>query len=274
MDSLLLALAEQEGFSKCTTLVKAGGCDSCGKCTEYATKMSYYQLLLRSAQTELAAKDAEVQRLRGLLAAGTSVSPTPGDGGGVLPGAGLCALRLCEAPTSRFPHEYAVPDGKSSQWAVAVVAATHKVILRCRLVDSDGQPVHGTHIAEGGVPFSLSLILDSSGEVVQSEEPVFEFGGSSDGAVQLAREDTVTFEFKLRYLSSRVGVQTMLRFRIKPLDEEVARRHPQLVLCTPPFKSLARRNGSRHSKSGGRRATGAKRQRSPSDDTGDDESED
>lgn len=98
-----------------------------------------------------------------------------------------------------------------------MVAATHKVVLHLRLIDFDSQPVQGNHVIPGGILFSLALILDSDGSVV-SHEPVFEFT-SADGGVQLAREDTVTFEFKLRYLSSRNGLQTMLRFRISPVDQ-------------------------------------------------------
>jgi len=123
-------------------------------------------------------------------------------------------------------------------------------VLHMRLVDAEGQPAHGTSLAPGGVPFHLSLILDSDGTAVTDDSPLFEFTGNTDGGVQLAREDSVTFEFKLRYLSSRIGLQTMLRFRIAPVDADVAAAHPQLVFCTPPFKSLARRNGSRHSKGG------------------------
>ena len=111
LEHLIEAIKADGAPESMTPACSAPGCQHC-------KDMS---VRIRECELKLKARDAELERLRGLLGtmpvAGGSVGMLPTPGASVVVATQAlrpCALRLCEAPLSRFPHEYAVMDGKVS----------------------------------------------------------------------------------------------------------------------------------------------------------------
>lgn len=148
----------------------------------------------------------------------------------------------------KFPHMIDTQNGRLSEedgtWNQCKTKMTHFCV---RLVDSDGKPVRGTDVQEGGLVLRLTMhkVTADLTEPLDDDSNPRPHEGLFRGRANRAFDPEVTltesrheFRFQVMLLSSDIGGARMF-VRVAPVDSQLA-LNPNLTVQSRSFISRAR----------------------------------